>query len=48
MLPISVSASVSSPLNVDELVPDPNIQQEARYGSAASRGSHVRTQDANM
>ena len=48
VLPVSVSASVRSPLNVDELIADPNVQQEARYGSAASRGSQVRTQDANM
>ena len=43
-----VSASVRSSLNVDELVYDQNVQQEARYGSAPSRGSHVRNQDANM
>ena len=48
VLPVSVSASVRSPLNVDELVSDPNVQQEARLGSAASKGSHVRTQVANM
>ena len=46
--PISVSASVRSPLNVNELVSDPTVQQEARLSSAASRGSHVRTQDTNM
>ena len=46
--PISVSASVRSPLNMDELVSDPTVQPEARISSAASRGSHVRTQDMNM
>ena len=30
------------------MVSDPNVQQEARYDSTASRGSHVRTQDVNI
>ena len=46
--PVSVSGSVRPPLDVDELVSDPNIQQEAGCASAASGGSHVRTQDANV
>ena len=46
--PVSVSGSVRPPLDVDELVSDPNIQQKAGCASAVSGGSHVRTQDANM
>ena len=46
--PASVSGSVRPPLDIDELVPDPNIQQEVGRASAALDGSHVRTQDANV
>ena len=46
--PVSISGSVRPPLEVDELVSDPNIQPEAGRVSAASGGSHVRTQDANV
>ena len=35
-------------LNVGELVPRPNIQQESGNNSDTSRGSHVRTQDINV
>ena len=46
--PVSVSGSLRPSLEVDELVSDPNIQQEAGRASAASGGSHVRTQDENV
>ena len=45
VVPVAVSASVRSPLNMDELVSDQNVQQEARYRSDVSRSSHVRSQD---
>ena len=45
--PVLVPGSIRPPLDVDELVSDPNIQQEVGCASAASGSSHVRTQDAN-
>ena len=46
--PVSISGSVRPPLEVDELISDPNVQLEAGSASAVPGGSHVRTQDANM
>ena len=46
--PISISGSVRPPLNVDDLILDPVVQQEAGHDSTASGGSHVRIQDTNM
>ena len=42
------SRSVMPYLNVGELIPSPNIQQESGNNSDTSRGSHVRTQDRNV
>ena len=46
--PVSISGSVRPPLEVEELISPPNVQSEAVNVSAASGGSHVRTQDANV
>ena len=46
--PVSISGSVRPPLDVDELVSVPNIQQEEGCTFAASGGSHVGTQGMNV
>ena len=46
--PVSISGNVRPPLEVDELISDPNVQPETGCASAASGGSHVRTQDVNV
>ena len=45
---IQTSGGMMPSLNVGELVPRQNVQQESGNNSDTSRGSHVRTQDINV